>query len=119
VGAKPNWVIAFPSQAARSSGLKVFVCVVLLVCVLIIVIAPEVDLPPTTLRAQHAISSLLIQLAALAFAFSLRIQTSRSRLDFVFLRETHSRPLLTRLSIICARLCWHPVAAVRDCTETL
>lgn len=86
--------------------MKAVVCAVLLVCVLIIVIAPQVDLPPTALRSAHRlIVPLLIQLAALALACTVSIQANHSTLDSISLRETPSRPLLSRLSIICVRLC--------------
>lgn len=78
------------------------VCAVLLICVLTIVVAPQVDLPPMTLRA---ISSLLVHLAALVLLFLLGIQLNRARLDLPLLGETTARPLLLRLSIICVRLC--------------
>ncbi len=102
--ARARWLMVFLSQGARFREMQAVVGAVLLVCILVIVIAPQVDLPPTALRA-HAISSLLIQLAALALVITLPIRANRSRLDFVSLCETPSPPLLLRLSIICVRLC--------------
>jgi hypothetical protein len=86
--------------------MKVLVCTLLLVCVLIVVIAPQVDLPPTVLRAaQRLILPLLIQLASLALVFTVRIQTNQATLDLPSFRETPSPPLLSRSSTICVLLC--------------
>jgi hypothetical protein len=95
----------FSSQGAKSHRMQVVVCALLLVCILVIVIAPEVDLLPTTLRTQRLASVALIQLAVLAMVFVLGIHAGRSRLEFTYSCETPARPLLSRLSVICTRLC--------------
>jgi len=87
--------------------MKALVCAFLLVCVLIIVIAPQVDLPPTALRGAHRlILPQLIQLAALALVvFTVWIQPGQFTLGLSSLRETSSPPLLSPLSTICVLLC--------------
>jgi hypothetical protein len=96
----------FLSEGVRFCGMKAVVCAVLLVCVLIVVIAPQVDLPPTALRSvQRLIVALLIQLAALTLVFKVPVQANPLPLDLLSFRVMSSRPLLTRLSIICVRLC--------------
>lgn len=97
--------MVFPSQDVRSRRLQVIVCAVLLVCILIVVIAPQVDLLPTTLRAQRLVFVLLIQVAVLGLLCMLSAQASHSRLGFISFHETPTRPLLSRLSIICVRRC--------------
>ena len=83
--------------------MKALVCALLLVCVLIVVIAPQVDLPPTVLRtAQRLILPLL---AALALVFTVRVQANQVTLDLPWLREKPSPPLLSRSSTICVLLC--------------
>jgi len=94
------------SEGVRFCGMKAVVCAVLLVCDLTVVIAPQVDLPPTALRSvQRLIVALLIQLAALTLLFTVPAQANSSPLDLISPHEMPSRPLLTRLSIICVRLC--------------
>jgi hypothetical protein len=94
------------SEHVRFRAMKALVCVVLLACVVIIVYAPDVDLPPTALRAaQRLILPLLIQLAALALVFTVWIQGHHFTLDFISLQETPSPPPLSRLSTICVLLC--------------
>ncbi|HKF20093.1 MAG TPA: hypothetical protein VKE93_00915 [Candidatus Angelobacter sp.] len=86
--------------------MRAVVCAILLLCVLIIVIAPQVDLPPTALRtAQRLILPLLIQLAALVLVFTAPIQANQTTLVFTSLRETSSPPVLSPLSVICVLLC--------------
>jgi len=91
--------------------MKALVCALLLVCVLIVVIAPQVDLPPTALRAaQRLILPLLIQLAALVLVLAVPVHADRSAPDLSSLHETSSPPLLSRSSTKCVLLCWHSVA---------
>lgn len=97
--------MVFSLQSAKARRIQAVVCAVLLVCILIVVIAPQVDLLPTTLRTQRLSSALLIQLAALALALMLPLRVDNPRLGFIAFRETPARPLLSRLSVICVRLC--------------
>jgi hypothetical protein len=97
--------MVFSSQGVKSQRLQAVVCAVLLLSILVIVIAPEVDLLPTTLRTERLVSVALIQLAVLAMVFVLGAQAGHSRLEFTSCRETPARPLLLRLSVICTRLC--------------
>ncbi len=92
------------SEDPRFRAMRVMVCVVLLVCVLIVVIAPQVDLP-SALRGQRLIAVLLAQLVALALVFTAPIQAGHSTLGLTSLREMPSPPLLSRLSIVCVLLC--------------
>jgi hypothetical protein len=94
------------SDNVRFRAMKALVCALLLVCVVIVVIAPQVDLPPTVLRtSQRLILPLLIQLAALALVFAVRIQAGYSTWALPSLREAPSPPLLSRSSTICVLLC--------------
>ena len=94
------------SEDVSFHPMRALVCVVLLVCVLIVVIAPQVDLPPTALRAaQRLILPLLIQLAALVLVFAIPIQAGPSILDFLSPPKASSPPLLSPLSTICVLLC--------------
>jgi hypothetical protein len=95
------------SEHGRFRAMKALVCAFLLVSVLIIVIAPQVDLPPTALRATHRHTApLLIQLSALALlVFTVLLPASRAMLGFTGLRDTISPPRLSPLSTICVLLC--------------
>jgi hypothetical protein len=95
------------SEYGRFRAIKAVVCAFLLVSVLIIVIAPQVDLPPTALPAAHRLTApLLIQLSALALlVFTVLLPAGRFMLGFTALRETTSPPLLSPLSILCVLLC--------------
>lgn len=86
--------------------MRALVCAVLVVCVLIIVIAPQVDLPPTALRAAHRlVVPSLLHLAALALAFTFPVHAGPATLGFTALREAPSPSLLSPLSILCILLC--------------
>lgn len=91
------------SADRRFRAMKAVVCAVLLVCVLIVVIAPQVDLPPA-LRGHRLIAAVLIQLIALALA-AVRIQPGHASVALISLREAPSPPPLSRLSIFCVLLC--------------
>src|SRR5215471_973051 len=94
------------SEDVSFHPMRALVCALLLVCVLIVVIAPQVDLPPTALRAaQRLILPLLIQLASLALLFTVRVQANQATLDFASTRKETSPPLILRSSTICVLLC--------------
>jgi hypothetical protein len=98
--------MAFSSQIAVSRRIRIIIHVVLLICILCAVVLPEVDIPPTAMRAQRISFHLLTQLGMLAFVILLWVQTDRSRYGFTLLREETFHPLLPcRLSVTCARLC--------------
>jgi len=94
------------SEKARFRVIKAVVCAVLLVCVVVIVIAPEVDLPPTVLRAaQRLILPLLIQLAALVLVLMVPVRADHFAPGLPLRREASLPPLLSRSSTICVLLC--------------
>ena len=92
-------------QCTKFRPIQVVVCVVLLACILAIIVLPQIDILPSTLRTQRGFSSLLFQLFALALVFSFHLRAVRSRHSFLSFRETFFRLLPSRLSIICVRLC--------------
>ncbi|HUM06978.1 MAG TPA: hypothetical protein VLT90_16040 [Terriglobales bacterium] len=64
--------MGFVSQIADSRGVRALLCAALVACVLIVVVAPSIDLLPTVLRVPRVNSSLFIPLAAFALMALLR-----------------------------------------------
>ena len=95
----------FLSQLATSRGVQVVVCVGLLICVLTVVVAPEVDLLPTVLREHRIASFWSDHQAVLALVFAVRFPRTLSRFESVVLCEEAFQAIPSRLSITCARLC--------------
>ena len=95
----------FLSQVAAARRVQMAVCVALLGLVLVIVILPQVDLPPTTLRERCIVHITLSQLAVLTLGFAIRCPIPPPRPEFEFLQEEPFQSLPSRLSIMCVRLC--------------
>ena len=91
------------SRAVSSRMVRVAVCVALVVCILVIVYLPEVDLPPTVLRAWQ-ITSLLL-LAALMVVMGVPRTPSRPVFEGVFLGDEDPQKDGSRLAVICSLRC--------------
>jgi hypothetical protein len=97
--------MSFLSKPGLLHTFQAVVCTVLLVCIVIIVIAPEVDIPPTTLRAPLITATLLIQLALFALIFGRRFEARPSLSEFVFSFVRVFHPSTSRLSTFHVLLC--------------
>jgi hypothetical protein len=93
------------SQVAAARWMRAVVCVALLVCVLVIVILPQVDLPPTTLQARRIVHITLSQLAVLTLVLAVRCHIPPLLPELEFLNERPFQALPSRLSTMCVRLC--------------
>jgi hypothetical protein len=90
------------SRAVSSRTVRVAVCVALLIGILIIAILPELDLPPTVLRAWQITSLLLAQLAALLVLVGVPLTPSRPVFEGVFLGDEGTQKGRSRLSVTCS-----------------
>jgi hypothetical protein len=97
-------VMFFVSRGAAARWMQAVVCVALLVCVLVVVVLPQVDIPPTTL-ARRIVHITLSQLAVLTLVLAVRCHIPPPRPEFEFLHEEAFQTHPSRLSIMCVRLC--------------
>jgi hypothetical protein len=94
----------FLSRVATSRGVRTTICAVLLICVLSLVVSPNLNILPTVLRARSiAIFSLIPMVLTLVFA--VQSPPASRRLEFVFLHEESLQARASRLSLTCVWLC--------------
>jgi hypothetical protein len=95
----------FLTHLTLSRSRRVVVCVAMLVCILSTVLLPQIDLMPTTLRAQRTASLLIgaaLAIATLFFRLPADLWLSELALSF----NTPSREVLPpHFSITCELLC--------------
>jgi hypothetical protein len=92
------------SRTMGSRVLRTLVCAAVLICVLTIVVTPQLDLEPTALRAWRIAFLLLLQLTDLLVVIAARLRPYRPMLEMFPADEAAQRPG-SRLAVTCCLLC--------------
>jgi hypothetical protein len=95
----------FLSRVATSRGVRTTICAVLLICVLSLVVSPNLNILPTVLRARSIAIFSLIPMVVLTLVFAVQSPPASRRLEFVFLHEESLQARASRLSLTCVWLC--------------
>ena len=103
----PQFCLMGVSLPARVlSAIRLCVGVGLLVCVAIVVAAPQVDIEPTVLWTRHWDSGSPVHVSGLALMLLLGLPVLTPQLVLISLREEPFQPSLpVRLSTVCERRC--------------
>jgi hypothetical protein len=97
--------MVFLRQFATARRMQVVVPAALLVCVLTLVVAPEVDLLPTVRQRQTIASWAPVHVAAQVLVFALRLESALSHFAFVISPDKLPPSRSSCLSITCSLLC--------------
>jgi len=92
-------------KSATAHWIRVVVSALLLICILIIVAAPAIDLPQTALRTQHIGCRGAVHATVLMLTFPSSFASRLIRCAFGISPDAFSSSRSHRLSISCLLLC--------------
>lgn len=92
-------------QLGRSRRLRLWLCALLLLCVVAVVLTPGVDLPLRRTRGFRVASHLLLPLAVVALGFTVGLNTYQLQFDLLSSFSTTSHPSASRLFLSSVLLC--------------